>query len=190
LRAIHEPYTGTDGIARNWTSARLDSLGKWTFTTGTIAIRMKVAPASGIWPAFWLEGANLPQVGWPQAGEIDVVELFGIQSYVFQTLHGPQGTTAAYQVSANTPIPSGTSVGANYHVFSVTRTPGQIQFRIDGNLSGTLTRANLKSGQSWVYDTPMFVTLNLAVGGFAGAPTAATPSRAQLLVDWIRYYPS
>ena len=76
-----------------------------------------------------------------------------------------------------------------FHVYSVTRRPGLIEFRVDGKLTGVLTRARLHDGQRWVYDKPMFLTLNLAIGGWPGAPTAATPSDARLVIDWIRYRP-
>lgn len=189
IRAVREQHKGTDGITRPWTSARMDSLGKWEFTTGTIEIRMKMQPGEGLWPAFWLEGSDVTTVGWPDCGEIDVAEVFGSANAVSQTVHGPNGTKAGYQYSTSTPAPKGTSVGDGYHTFSVTRSPGKIIFGIDGNVSGTLTPDKLKKGEKWAFDGPMFLLLNFAVGGFSGIPTAKTPSPATLSVDWIKYLP-
>ena len=189
IQARRETVVGADNIKRSWTSARMDSFGKWEFTTGTIEIRMKIQPGTGLWPAFWLEGSSVPTAGWPDCGEIDVAEIFGAKNAVSQTVHGPDGTDRGYQYSSDTAAPAGSSVGDGYHTFSVTRSPGKILFGIDGNVSGTLTPSILKKGQKWVYDAPMFVVLNFAVGGFAGTPTAATPSPASLLVDWIKFIP-
>jgi beta-glucanase (GH16 family) len=189
IQALRERFTGTDGTTRLWTSARMDTLGKWSFTTGTIAVRMKVPAGAGLWPAFWLIGANVVNVGWPRSGEIDVAETTGAAPIAFQTLHGPNSSGHPYQVSVKTRARTGAYAGA-FHIFSVTRSPGSTSFAIDGHRTGRLTRANLTRGQQWVYDGPMVVVLNLAVGGnWPGAPRPTTPSPAQLVVDWITYHP-
>lgn len=189
LRAVRETYTGADKITRHWTSARLDSFGLWSFTTGTLAVRLKLPGGVGMWPAFWVEGADLAKVGWPDTGEIDVVEALGGQNSVFQSVHGPDGTVDGYAHSLINAAPKGTSVTSAYHVFSVTRTPNKLVFRIDGALTGSFTPSGLKAKERWVFNRPMFMILNLAVGGWPGAPTAATPSPSSLLVDWIRFSP-
>jgi beta-glucanase (GH16 family) len=189
IRAVRETFKGTDGITRQWTSARLDSLDKWAFTTGTVAIRMKVPVGVGLWPAFWLLGTDIATAGWPNCGEIDVVEAMGGYNGVFQTIHGPNGTKAGYQYSSATQAPKGVSVDAAYHVFSVTRSSGRIEFGIDGKRSGVITPKSLKKSESWSFDKPMFLVINLAVGGWPGLPTVKTPPTSSLVVDWIHYYP-
>lgn len=189
IKAVRETYTGADKITRQWTSARLDSLGLWSFTTGTLSVRLKLPDGAGMWPAFWLEGANLAKVGWPKAGEIDVVEALGGKNSVFQSVHGPDGTVDGYAHSLVNTAPKGTSVSSAYHVFSVTRTHNKLVFRIDGALTGSFTPSGLKAKEKWAFNGPMFMILNLAVGGWPGAPTAKTPSPSSLLVDWIRFTP-
>jgi beta-glucanase (GH16 family) len=189
VQAVRETYTGADKITREWTSARLDSLGRWSFTTGTLSVRLKLPGGQGMWPAFWVEGANLAKVGWPNAGEIDIVEALGGHNSVFQSVHGPDGTVDGYAHSLINAAPKGTSVASAYHVFSVTRTHDKLVFRIDGALTGSFTPSGLKAKEKWAFNQPMFMTLNLAVGGWPGSPTAATPSPSSLLVDWIRFAP-
>lgn len=189
IKAVRESYTGADKITRKWTSARLDSLGLWSFSTGTLAVRLKLPSGAGTWPAFWLEGADLPTVGWPKAGEIDVVEALGGKNAVYQSVHGPDGTVDGYAHSLVNAAPKGTTVSSAYHVFSVTRTPDKLVFRIDGALTGSFTPAGLKAKEKWAFNRPMFMIVNLAVGGWPGPPTAATPSPSSLLVDWIRFTP-
>lgn len=189
VNAVRQTYTGADKITRHWTSARLDSMGRWSFTTGTLAVRLKLPAGAGMWPAFWLQGTNLTKVGWPDNGEIDVVEALGGRNAVYQSVHGPNGTAKGYAHSVINTAPKGTSISSAYHVFSVTRAPNKMIFRIDGAQTGSFTPADLKTGERWAFNGPMFMTLNLAVGGWPGAPSAATPSPSSLLVDWIRFVP-
>jgi beta-glucanase (GH16 family) len=80
------------------------------------------------------------------------------------------------------------AVATAYHVYSVTRAPQRITFGIDGRTTATVTPADLKPGQTWVFDRPMFVILNLAVGGnWPGPPNDSTPDVAKMEVDWLRY---
>ena len=195
VRAVREQYTGADGIARGWTSARLDSLDRWSFTTGTLSVRMKVPAGAGMWPAFWLLGTDLPTVNWPAAGEIDVVEALGGRNVAYQSVHGPRtgtsadGTAKNYAHSVDVPVAAEAELSDDFHIFSVSRRFRRIEFFVDGTSSGVLTPASLTAGQSWVFDKPMFMIVNLAVGGWPGAPTAGTPSPSTLLVDWIRFAP-
>jgi beta-glucanase (GH16 family) len=191
LHARRQHYIGADGYARDWTSARLDTLGTWSFRTGTLAVRMRGPNAPGTWPAFWLLGANLPRVGWPRCGEVDVVELVGRRGLAFQNVHGPDSAGRPYAASPTSASPRRRLAdAAGWHVYSVTRTARSLTFRIDGRVSGTLTPARLAPGQQWVYDRAMFLTLNLAIGGWPGPPTRATPNDARLAVDWIAYRPT
>jgi beta-glucanase (GH16 family) len=189
IQAVRERFTGTDRITRPWTSARMDTLGKWSFTTGTLAVRMQVPAGAGLWPALWLVGANAGTVAWPRSGEIDVAETIDAAPMAFQTLHGPNSSGNPYQVSVKTDAPGGTYAAA-FHVFSVTRSPGSVTFTVDGHETRRITRDDLARGQEWVFDGPMVVILNLAVGGnWPGPPRSTTPSPAQLVVDWITYKP-
>lgn len=189
IHAIREHFTGTDRISRQWTSARLDSMDKWSFTTGTLSIRMRIPPGAGTWPAFWLMGADLAQVNWPQAGEIDVIEAFGAKNTVYQSVHGPDGTKGGYAHSAQIPVPKAVSISADYHVFSITRSKGRLTFSVDDRVTGTVTPKDLGAGEQWVFDKAMFFVVNLALGGWAGTPTSATASPSTLLVDWVRFAP-
>ncbi len=189
ISAEREKHTGTDGISREWTSARMDSLGLYSFSTGTIAIRMKAPGSAGTWPAFWLEGANVASVPWPNCGEIDVAEILGEDDGVYQSVHGPDETAHGYTYTAHTAAPAGVDVFGDYHVFAVTRSVGRVTFSIDGKTTGTLSTSTLQRGQKWVLDGPMFLILNLAMGGWAGPPSSSTPARNTLTVDWIRFTP-
>ena len=73
-----------------FTSARLKTQGLKTFQYGRIEARLKVPAGAGFWPAFWMLGSNIDQVGWPDSGEIDIMEYVGKEpNLIMGTLHGP-----------------------------------------------------------------------------------------------------
>src|SRR5262249_56754068 len=90
ITARAEHFTGADGIARDYTSGRLRTQGRFVQTYGRFEARMQIPRGQGIWPAFWLLGANADAVGWPDCGEIDIMENIGREpNTVHGTLHGP-----------------------------------------------------------------------------------------------------
>ncbi len=155
---------------------------------GTITARIKMPKGQGIWPAFWLMGADSDTVGWPGSGEIDVVELPSTSTTVYSTLHGPiAGTTATQQAQIVSTVPD---LSTDFHNYWVRHLPNEITFGIDNQTLGTLTPDSLGPGETWVYNRPMYVNLNVAVGGsWAGAPNSSTAFPAQMLVDSIRWDP-
>jgi beta-glucanase (GH16 family) len=180
----------------NYTSARLktqNSTNPFTFLYGRVDASIKLPYAQGTWPAFWMLGSRFPTVAWPLCGEIDLAENFGVQdndaSTNHGTIHGPNyagtGVTATYT------LPGNQLISAGYHVFSMQWAPGSIQLSVDGNAYLNATPASLPAGGTWVFDNnPMFLLLNLAVGGSpapVGAPDAAEFPQ-QMLVDYVRVY--
>jgi len=188
ITARRETYVGADGFRRQWTSARLDTLGKWSFRTGTLSVRMKGPDAPGTWPAVWLMGDDIRKVGWPACGEIDLIELVGRDGIAHQTVHGPDAHGKPYALSVRRANAPSTLTGpAAFHTYSITRRPGEMTFAIDGRVSGRIIPTDLNRTQKWIFDRPMFVTINLAIGGWSGAPTARTPKSAAMVIDWIKY---
>lgn len=172
-----------------YTSARLVTKKKFQTAYGRFEARIKIPYGQGMWPAFWLLGANIDEVGWPTCGEIDVMENIGREpSIVHGTIHGPgysgdKGIGAAYSLARNQRFAS------SYHIFAVEWEPNAIRWYMDGNLYQTLTPANLPAGTKWVYDHPFFIILNLAIGGaWPGNPDAATTFPQTMLVDYVRVY--
>ena len=172
----------------SYASGWVETKNKISFGYGTITARIKVPRGQGLWPAFWLKGANEDTVPWPQSGEIDVLELPSTTTTIYSTLHGPiAGGAGTQQAQIVSTVPD---LSAGYHNFWVRHLPDEITFGVDGQTLGTLTPASLTSGSQWVYNQPMFAILNLAVGGsWAGAPNASTVFPASMIVDWVRWDP-
>ncbi len=189
ITAIKENYTGPDNITRDYTSARLLTKNKFTQTYGRFEARIKVPFGQGIWPAFWMLGDDIDTVGWPNCGEIDIMEHIGKQpSIAHGTLHGP-GYSGANGITASYALPSSQKFSDRYHVFAVEWEPNAIRFYVDGQLYQTRKSADLPSGKSWVFDHPFFLVLNVAVGGaWPGNPDATTVFPQQMKVDYVRVY--
>jgi beta-glucanase (GH16 family) len=172
-----------------YTSARIKTQGKFTARYGRIEARMKIAGGQGIWPAFWMLGANIDTVNWPGCGEIDVLESIGANPRkVYGTLHGP-GYSGDHGLQGSTLLASGTLDQA-YHVYAVDWSPGKIVWSFDGAAYHTETPATIPAGTRWVFDdSPFFLLLNLAVGGFwPGNPDSTTSFPQTLAVDYVRVY--
>ncbi|MFD9319502.1 ricin-type beta-trefoil lectin domain protein [Streptomyces sp. NPDC060053] len=169
-----------------YTSARLNTSGRFTTTYGRVEARMKVPRGQGMWPAFWMLGNDIGQVGWPASGEIDVMENVGFEpATVHGTLHGP-GYSGSAGIGAGYTLPGGQAFADAYHTFAVDWSPNAITWSVDGTVYQRRTPADL-GGRQWVFDKPFFLILNLAVGGYwPGDPDGSTVFPQQLLVDYVR----
>jgi len=171
-----------------YTSGWVDTRNKVSFGYGTITARIKVPKGQGLWPAFWLKGADEDVVAWPQSGEIDVLELPSTTTTIYSTVHGPiDGTTSTQQAQIISTLPD---LSTDYHNYWVTHLENKIIYGVDNITLGTMTPDSLPAGSTWVYNRPMHVLLNLGVGGsWAGAPNGSTKFPASMLVESIRWDP-
>ncbi|WP_407703285.1 ricin-type beta-trefoil lectin domain protein [Streptomyces solincola] len=169
-----------------YTSARLNTAGRFTTTYGRVEARMKVPRGQGMWPAFWMLGNDIGQVGWPNSGEIDIMENVGFEPRtVHGTLHGP-GYSGSGGIGAGYTLPGGQNFADAFHTFAVDWSPGAVTWSVDGTVYQRRTPADL-GGRQWVFDKPFFLILNLAVGGYwPGDPDGSTAFPQQLLVDHVR----
>jgi beta-glucanase (GH16 family) len=173
---------------RNYTSARLLTKGKTSWTYGRIEARIKIPRGQGIWPAFWMLGANIDAVSWPNCGEIDIMENIGsLPSNLYGTVHGP-GYSGGGGISGSYTLP-GAALADDFHIYAIEWEQNRIRWFIDGQLFFTLTPANLPSGRPWVFNQPQFLILNVAVGGnWPGAPNGTTAFPQRMTVDYVRVY--
>lgn len=189
ITARQEKYTDTNKAVWNFTSGRLKTLGKFTQTYGRFEARIKIPFGQGIWPAFWMLGADIIKTGWPNCGEIDIMENIGKEpTIVHGTIHGP-GYSGAGGIGDQYSLPQGQRFADDFHVFAVEWEPRVIRFYVDDHLYATRTPTDLPAGKKWVYDHPFFLILNLAVGGdWPGNPDASTIFPQTMLVDYVRVY--
>ncbi len=165
----------------DYTSASLNTLGKFEMCYGTLRARIKLPNGKGMRPAFWLLGTDIESVGWPKAGEIDVIEAANrlVGSSAHGTGFGLQ-TAAPYDVTGD------------WHEYWLKWEKDKIVTGVDNQEIATYTPSSLPQGVAWPYnDHPMYLLLNLSVGGAdqGGPPDNTTQFPTTMLVDYVRYTP-
>jgi beta-glucanase (GH16 family) len=173
---------------RSYTSARLITLGKFNQTYGRFEARIKVPTGQGVWPAFWMLGADIATNEWPKCGEIDIMEVAGREPRVNHgSLHGP-GYSGGNPLTGTFALPSG-ALPDDFHLYAVEWESNVVRFYVDSNLYETRKNTDVPSGGSWVYDHGFFLILNVAIGGsFGGAPDSTTMLPQRMSVDYVRVY--
>jgi beta-glucanase (GH16 family) len=171
--------------SRNYTSARLKTQGLQTFTYGRVEARIQVPYGQGIWPAFWMLGSDITTLGWPNSGEIDIMEHIGREPYnVYGTVHGPNYSGAngvGNFITLSQPVTN------SFHIVAIEWTPTEIRWYLDGVQYHSVT-PNTVPG-TWVFNHDFFIILNLAVGGYwPGYPDATTVFPQRMTVDYVRVY--
>jgi beta-glucanase (GH16 family) len=188
INALQDPSGAADGYP--YTSAQLDTNNHYTFTYGEVEARIQIPAATGLCSAFWLLEASTPTNPCPApCSEIDIMEAISpYPTVAFADLHGPvQGSPNFQQwqggISAAQPLSDA------YHTFGLIWSPGRITWTLDGLPYATATPSTLNSSAQWVFDgTAMRIVLDLAVGGWPGAPTSSAGFPASLRVAWVRVY--
>lgn len=188
ISALAEKYTGADGITRQYTSARLQTLNTFKFQYGLAEARIQVPAGQGLVAQFWMLGGEAyEQENWPACGEIDTMEVLGSEPNVLNgTLHAPWAWAPTGVQGQNT---SPTPLSSGFHTYSVEWEPEKISFMLDGSVYKTVTPADLPAGAPWPFKHPYFLLMDLAVGGeWPGSPNASTHFPARMLVDWVRVW--
>ncbi len=182
-----------------YTSARLITQGLFTQQYGRFEARLRApADGAGVWPACWSLGSDIATHTWPSCGEIDIFEQNGASAATtYGTAHGPKngaptmdvadggtGDNGAYTIGSGT-------LGDDFHTYAVEWTNSSITWYVDDNpyyYTFTETEYETRDGV-WVFNTPFYILLNIAVGGnFVGTPPAGTVFPQQMIVDHVRVY--
>ena len=168
---------------RKYTSGRINSKGKQEFKYGRIEARLKLPRFSGIWPAFWMLGANYDRVGWPKCGEIDIMEAINDDDFVFSNLHwsynnGPADTHGKkYKVNDRT----------QWHTYGMEWDENTAKFYVDDHVYDTFSITS--QSQMEEFRKKQFIILNLAIGGnLPGNNIDESGLPATMEVDWVRVY--
>jgi hypothetical protein len=173
--------------SNNYTSARIVSRDKRTFTYGRIDIRARLPKGKGIWPALWMLGNNISSKPWPACGEIDIMELLGDNPRVtYGTMHwGPAGGGSTH-IGGNYTLSSG-SFYDQFHVFSLKWETDKLVFLVDDVIYFTGTKSQVNG--DYPFDKPFFFIMNVAVGGnWPGNPDATTTFPQRMILDYVRIY--
>ena len=173
-----------------YTSARVLSKGKFSQRYGRLEARIQIPEGQGIWPAFWMLGANIDTVNWPSCGEIDIMENIGKEPSINHgSLHMPSSvSTGDSQLTGMYTLAGGAKLGDAFHTYAIEWSASAINFYLDDMLYETQTPQDAIQ-RTWEFDQPFFFILNVAVGGpWPGAPDSTTTFPQTMKVDWVRAY--
>ena len=171
-----------DGKVR---SVRMNTVQGWTY--GYFEGRLKLCKGKGTWPAFWMMPKNFR--AWPDDGEIDIMEHVGYhENYVSSSIH-----CKAYYHSIGTQktneihIPTATS---EFHTYAVEWTPEYLKFYFDGKLHFTFNNDGKGDKNTWPFNAPFYLKLNLAWGGnwggAMGIDESCLPTTYE--IDYVRVF--
>ncbi|WP_082433497.1 glycoside hydrolase family 16 protein [Flagellimonas eckloniae] len=187
ITAQEESFQGSQ-----YTSARLLTKDLFEQQYGRFEARIRLPFGQGIWPAFWMLGADIDENPWPGAGEIDIMEYRGQEPTVLiGSVHGP-GYSGGDAISKEY-ILENDRFDTGFHIFGIEWGPDFVNYYVDDVLYNQITPEDVDEetdGEGvWVFNKPFYILMNLAVGGtFVGSPNAETQFPQTMLIDYVRVY--
>ncbi|WP_284652000.1 glycoside hydrolase family 16 protein [Flavobacterium terrisoli] len=168
-----------------YTSTRITTAAKKEFQYGRMEVKAKIPTGKGIWPAFWMLGSNIPKVGWPKCGEIDILEYVGREpDKVYTSLH----TQDSHGNTINSKKTEFKNIEEGFHLYSIDWTKDKIEFFVD-NQSVYKFSPDDKNENTWPFNQPFYFIINAAVGGnFGGHDVDNSIFPQEYLIDYIRVY--
>lgn len=171
----------------NYTSGRINTKGKGDWTYGRLEANIKIPAGGGLWPAFWMLPTDEVYGGWPQSGEIDIMEFVGHHPReVLGTIHYGDPYPNNQHQGNKYVLHTGNFPDA-YHTFAIEWEPGEIRWLLDGVLYSTKRTTDI-SPYHWPFDQNFHFLLNVAVGGNLGGEVDNGIFPATMEVDWVRVY--
>jgi len=164
-----------------------DDKVSWTY--GRFDIRAKLPKGKGSWPAIWMLGENISTVGWPNCGEIDIMEHVGFDDgRIHASIH-----TEDYNHMNNTQKSGSTFIETatdSFHIYSLEWSPTYLHYLIDNESYFFVYNGSNGDVAKWPFDEPQYIILNLAIGGDWGGIQGIDPSAfpMKMLVDYVRVY--
>ncbi len=171
-------------VGAPYTSSRMITKDKFDFKYGRVDIRAALPTGQGVWPALWMLGSNFSTVGWPECGEIDIMEIVGHEP---NKLHGTaHWSNAGSHASNGGSINASSSLHNEFHVYSITWNDTQIKWFLDDVQYHVL---NISSSELSEFQNNFFFIFNVAVGGnWPGSPDSTTEFPQRMIVDYIRVF--
>jgi len=184
-----------EGINKSFTSARLNS--KFNIKYGRIDVRAKLPSSKGTWPAIWTMGTNvgeignyygtsLGNVGWPECGEIDIMEQNGSNKQIlYGTFHWADsgGQAASYGLTKDIASLNISDVNSDFHLYSLLWNSASIKVYVDN-----LLVVELENTSEVPFDNPHYLLLNIAMGGTLGGNIPGDFDQDIMEIDYVRFY--
>ena len=176
-----------NGRKANYTSGSITTQGRASWTYGRIEVAAKLPRGRGTWPAIWMLGDNISQIGWPKCGEIDIMEYVGYNpGQVHATVHA-KGAKSGHTSKGSFLKIDG--VEDRFAVYAVEWSKDKMDFFVDDQLVLTFKKGD-REIEPWPFDLPQYLILNTAIGGAWGGQKGIDDSifPCQFEIDYVRVY--
>ena len=189
LRADIVPQgTGSSDNLRYFSSARLRTSGKGDWRYGRIEVKAKLALGQGIWPAIWMLPTDWMYGGWPESGEIDIMEHVGYDpGRVHGSIH-----TGSYNHKINTQRGGSKlldKISSKFYVYAIEWYEDRIDFLIDDSKYFSFQNDGKNDFNTWPFNQRFHLLINIAVGGdWPGSPDETTQFPTEMEVEYVRVY--
>jgi beta-glucanase (GH16 family) len=184
ITSLKEDYQGA-----SYTSASINTLGKQSFEGNIrVEIKAKLPSGKGIWPALWMMGTNVNQVGWPKCVEFDIMEFVG---HTENTVHANLHWWDSASVQDNKKSSKGgtitfTDLHTDYHIYVLERRGDSITVFVDDQVYLTVKGPTTAYNKS--FTDPLYLLINTAVGGEWGGPIDDSIFPQKYYVDYVRVF--
>ncbi len=183
ITAVKEDFKGGQ-----YTSASINTKGKYEFTKGRIEVKAKLPHGRGVWPAIWTLGTNKSLGGWPACGEIDIMEFVGYEpDMVYANVHTKdynhtKGTGRGGSIKYKNPW-------EDFHIYAVEWFGDRMDFYFDNQMYYSCVRKGEGIGE-WPFGEPQYLLINLAIGGAWGGKKGIDDSifPVEYRIDYVRIY--
>jgi beta-glucanase (GH16 family) len=180
-----EQFTPTNHSPVEYTSASLTTQTKASWQYGRIEVRAKLPRGRGTWPAIWMLGTNITQVGWPACGEIDIMEFLGRET---NDIHGTVHFAINGQHQSDSSIMKTAKPYEGFHVYAIEWTPDRIDLFFDHTKYHTFLIDKAGAGPENSFRKPQYLIINLALGGDWGGAIEDSALPQKYLIDYVRVY--
>ncbi len=180
--------TGSSDNLRYFSSARLRTSGKGDWRYGRIEVKAKLALGQGIWPAIWMLPTDWMYGGWPESGEIDIMEHVGYDpGRVHGSIH-----TGSYNHKINTQRGGSKlvdKISSKFYVYAIEWYEDRIDFLIDDSKYFSFQNDGKNDFNTWPFNQRFHLLINIAVGGdWPGSPDETTQFPTEMEVEYVRVY--
>ncbi len=168
------------GDTAKYHSGGIQSSGKFSFTYGKIQVRAKFTQGQGSWPAIWMLPQTSTYGGWPNSGEIDLMEHLNNDNIVYLTLHGQSLSSGSAYTTGFT--------ANQYNTYGIEWFPNALTFYVNNTIVGTYSRSASGGSAQWPFSIPFYLILNQSGGGSWGGPITNSALPFNMGVDYVRVY--
>lgn len=178
LKGIVNPDTQTD--SRPYLTGGVWTRGKFNFTYGKVEVRAKMDAAQGSWPAIWLLGSTNEYGGWPDYGEIDIMEHLNFDNFIYSTIHSNTKSSPSSKTASVNP--------SEFNIYGVEWYPNRIVFTINGATTFTYYKEVGADWRQWPFDRDFHLILSQQLGGSWVGSVSSSQLPVDYVIDYVKYY--